>query len=271
MHGDVAEERVERVAAELLGEEAGPPGRVDDRAHAHRVLRALRVGVAERDPGRVEGRVQGAMLLAHGHPALLRVAEQDVVERRAGHLEGLGRGRLDGVREIGVLLGRAVDRPEARAPLLHEPGGGDGVPHPQGLEDLVAPGKLGLSDVEAGELLALEEQDPATPAGEEVATLEPPGPPPTTATSKSHSPGEATRSGCTRNVTAQESYGLQREDRLLVLASAQATVGEDAVLGDPPDGLVEDLLCVGLEHEALTGSQRRVSMRGWKRTGNSFR
>ena len=123
VHRDVAKQGVERVAPELLGEKAGPPGRVDHDARAHRVLHALRIGESERDPGGVEGGVEGAMPLADGHAGLLRVAEQELVERRAGHLEGLGRGGLDRFGEVGVLLGGAVDRPEARPPLPDESGG----------------------------------------------------------------------------------------------------------------------------------------------------
>src|SRR4030095_9473398 len=52
------------------------------------------------------------------------------------------------------------------APLLDEAGRGDGVLDAEGLEDLVGPGKLGLPDVKARELLALQEEHPATPPGE---------------------------------------------------------------------------------------------------------
>ena len=166
MHGDVAEQGVHVVAPELLGEEARPPGRVDHHAHAHRVLGALRIGEAERDPPGLEGRLQRPVALADGHPGLLGVAEEELVEGLARHLEGLGRRRLRGFREIGVLLRGAVDRPEARAPLPDEPGPRDRVLDAQGLEDLVGPGKLGLADVEARELLPLQEEDPAPPARE---------------------------------------------------------------------------------------------------------
>ena len=150
------------VAPELLGEKAGPPGRVDHDARAHGVLPALRIGVSERDPGRVEGGVEGAMPLADGHAGLLRVTEQELVERRAGDLDGLGGGRLDRFGEVGVLLDGAVDRPEARPPLPDESGGGDRVVDAELPEDLVGPGKLGLPDVEAGKLLALQQEDPAS-------------------------------------------------------------------------------------------------------------
>ena len=49
-------------------------------------------------PVGVEGGVEGAMPLADGHAGLLRVTEQELVERRARHLEGLGRGRLRPLR-----------------------------------------------------------------------------------------------------------------------------------------------------------------------------
>src|ERR1700757_3550834 len=41
------------------------------------------------------------------------------------------------------------------------------------------------------------------------------------------------------------------DDGVLVIARAHAAVGEDAVLGDPFEGLFVDLLGVGLEHETL--------------------
>src|SRR5262245_55922207 len=44
---------------------------------------------------------------------------------------------------------------------------------------------------------------------------------------------------------------VQARDGLLGLARAHGPGGEDAVLGDPLDGLVEDLLRVRLEHDAL--------------------
>lgn len=182
------------------------------------------------------------MTLADDHPGLLRVAEQELVERRAGHLEGLGGGRLDRLREVGVLLDGAVEGPEARAPLLDESGGGDRVLDAQGPEDLVRPGELGLADVEAGKLVPLQQEDPA-PAPRE----------------------RGGRAGAAWPAAADDSVevtaaapvidpgwdvvtiGLRRQDRdrPLVLARAHGAVGEDAVLGDPLDGLVVDLLRVG--------------------------
>src|SRR5262249_36094811 len=41
------------------------------------------------------------------------------------------------------------------------------------------------------------------------------------------------------------------DDGVLVVARAHAAVGEDAVVGDPLEGLFVHLLGVGLEHEAL--------------------
>src|SRR5262249_15369308 len=41
----------------------------------------------------------------------------------------------------------------------------------------------------------------------------------------------------------------EAEDGLFVFARAHAGVGEDAVVGDPPEGLLVDLLAVRLEHE----------------------
>src|SRR5215470_19825962 len=101
------------------------------------------------------------MPLADVHAALLRVAQQEVVERRAGHLERLGGGGLGGFREVSVLLERAVERPEARAPLAHEARRIDRVVDAELPEDLVAPGELRLADVEAGELLSLQQEHAA--------------------------------------------------------------------------------------------------------------
>ena len=80
-----------------------------------------------------------------------------------------------------------------------------------------------------------------------VAVLEPPGPPPMTTASKSQASVGLMRAGA-------GGYGVEARDRLLVLARAHAALGEDAPLGDPLDRPVEDLLRVGLEHQALAGA-----------------
>src|SRR5919198_2683679 len=48
-------------------------------------------------------------------------------------------------------------------------------------------------------------------------------------------------------------YELRRcgDHRILVTARAYDTVSEDAMVGDPLEHLLINLLCVGLEHEAL--------------------
>jgi hypothetical protein len=51
---------------------------------------------------------------------------------------------------------------------------------------------------------------------------------------------------------------------------AHAGFGEDAVAGDPVEGLGVGFPRVGLEDQAPPGPQRQVSICGWKRSGNSF-
>src|SRR5262245_23186419 len=46
----------------------------------------------------------------------------------------------------------------------------------------------------------------------------------------------------------------QLRNRAVVAARSHAGVGEDAVVGDPAEGLVEHLPRVGLEHDALAGA-----------------
>src|ERR1700728_2771700 len=46
----------------------------------------------------------------------------------------------------------------------------------------------------------------------------------------------------------------ERHAGILVVSRAHGAFGENIVLGDPLEGLVEDVLCVGLEDEALTGA-----------------
>src|SRR5262249_59639932 len=137
----------------------------DDHPGAHRVLYPLRVGEAECHAVGIERGIENPMALADGHPALLRVTEQKIVERRARDLERLRRGRLGSLREVGVLFEGAVERPETRAPFPDEARRRDGVVDPEGPEDLVAPGKLRLADVESRELLALQQQDAAPALG----------------------------------------------------------------------------------------------------------
>jgi hypothetical protein len=94
------------------------------------------------------------------------MAEEDLVEPRPRHLDGLRRGRFHRGREICILLGSAVEGPEARPPLLHESCGGDRLVDAQGAEDLVTPGKLGFADVESRKPVTLEEEDLAPVPGQ---------------------------------------------------------------------------------------------------------
>src|SRR6516164_6344449 len=50
---------------------------------------------------------------------------------------------------------------------------------------------------------------------------------------------------------ANDALARRGDDGVLVIARAHAAVGEDAVVGDPFEGLLVDLLGVGLEHETL--------------------
>src|SRR5215510_405956 len=93
-----------------------------------------------------------------------------------------------------------------------------------------------------------------------VAVLEPPGPPPMTTASKSQLPVALVTvrpvRRWKRSPPDQPSRRLRvhARDRLLVLARAHGAGGEDLVLGDPLEGLVEDLLRIGLEHDPLPGA-----------------
>src|SRR5262249_42118059 len=107
------------------------------RARASHAIR-----VAQRDAVIVERRVEQTMLLEHARAALLRMAQQDLVEFFPQHLKRLWCRRLQRIREVGVALVGAVGPAEARAPLLDEAGRGDRVAHAEGAEDLVRPRRL---------------------------------------------------------------------------------------------------------------------------------
>src|SRR5262245_31789994 len=51
--------------------------------------------------------------------------------------------------------------------------------------------------------------------------------------------------------SANDALARRGDDGVLVVTRAHAAVGEDAVVGDPFEGLLVDLLGVGLEHETL--------------------
>src|SRR5262249_17391028 len=160
-HRDVQQEWVWLVAPEALDEHAGSPGRVDHYSDPHRPGDAV-VREAKRDAVAVERGVDQPMLLEHARAALLRVAEQDIVELLAQNLKGLRSRRLTRELEIRVALIRAVRPPEAGAPLFDEARRGDRVAQAEPAENLVGPRQLRFADVEARESLAL--QDDHAPA-----------------------------------------------------------------------------------------------------------
>ncbi len=81
---------VEFMTAELPREEARPSRCVHHEAHAHSLLGVVWPDEAQHDPVRLEGRVEGAVLLEHFRAGPFRVAQEDLVEGRPRHLEGLG-------------------------------------------------------------------------------------------------------------------------------------------------------------------------------------
>jgi hypothetical protein len=61
-------------------------------------------------------------------------------------------------------------------------------------------------------------------------------------------------SSCGEGLTGVLHGRLQRHHRIIVFAIAEASFGEDAVAGDPREGLGMGVLCVGLEQEPLAGT-----------------
>ena len=104
-------------------------------------------------------RIEKAVPLAHRDSTPLGMAQKDLVESLPQNLERLRARRLHRGLEVRILLGHAAGRTKARAPLLHESGGGDCLVGTEGLEDLVTPWELRLTDVEAWKPLAFQQQD----------------------------------------------------------------------------------------------------------------
>ena len=150
VHRDVAQQRILGVAADLLRDDPGSAGGIHHHGRAQ-AARAARVGRGQGHPVPSELHVRDPAAFSDHGPAGSRVLEQEMVELGAGHLEGLGSRGLGRLGKVSVLLGAAVRREEARAPLADEAGGRDFFLHPESSEDLVAPGQLRFADVEARE------------------------------------------------------------------------------------------------------------------------
>ena len=168
VNGDVLQDRISVALAETPGQESRASGRVDDRAHGDARLTLVRVDIGQGDAVIVEHRRGGGPFLKHDGATIRGVLEQNLVECRPGHLKGPRIRHLEGLREIRILIRVAVGGREAGAPLLNEPGGGDGFVRADSCEDLVNPRDLRFADVKTGETLALEDEDAAITAREDA-------------------------------------------------------------------------------------------------------
>ena len=178
------------VAPELLGEEAGPPGRVDHHARAHRVLDALRIGEAERDPGWRRRRRRGRDA-ARGRPRRTSRSGGAGARRRSRAAPG----RSGAWASPPLRRSRRTARWRRRSSRSSRPTSGRTRP-PRSSRGRRAPRRPRWSRAagtrrcgSAGTARAPGGGPGAPGRASAVAVLEPPGPPPTTTASKSQSFG----------------------------------------------------------------------------------
>ena len=115
-----------------------------------------------------------------------RRGAEDLVEPLPQDLERLGRRRLHRGLEIGILLGAALGRTEAGAPLPDESGAAIASSAPSARRTSLLHGSCDSPIWKRGNRSRSSTTTLLPRRVSAVAALEPPGPPPTTATSKSH-------------------------------------------------------------------------------------
>ncbi len=169
VNGDVLQDGIFLTLAETPGQESRAPRGVDDGAYRDPRLTLVRVPVGQRDAIVVEVGCDGGPFLKHDGTTIGGVLQQNLVERRPWHLKCLRIRYLEGLREVRVLIRFAVGGGEAGAPLLNETGGGDSFVRADPGKDLVNPRDLRLADMEAGETLALEDEDAAITSREDTS------------------------------------------------------------------------------------------------------
>ena len=181
--GDVQQERIGLVTAEALGQHAGPSRGVDHDTDSHGPGAAVFVREAERDAVLGERRVDQPMLFEHPGAGLLGVAQQDLVEFFAQHLKRLGRGRLARELEVGVSLVRPIGAAKAGPHFSTNPAAAIVSRTPSVRRISLVHGSCDSPMWKRGNRSRSSTTTLRPRWASAVAAVEPPGPPPMTATS----------------------------------------------------------------------------------------